>query len=209
MAPDQQLALMYYEKAAQQGHSGSQFNAGNHHRDGRGCHQSYEQAAEWFEKAARQGNPDAMTNLGFLYQNGQGVPQSSERATELWEKAGLERDRHGPAQGAQPTITQATTSRVETPVSMREPEPKPGAMFELAKALGPDQLFDSGFGMYIKIKNEVDASRSGDDPRSPWPALSIKQQPELDQAVAMLIEAAGKGHMRAQALCGDMYRFAG
>ena len=117
MAPDQQLALMYYEKAAQQGHSGSQFNAGNHHRDGRGCHQSYEQAAEWFEKAARQGNPDAMTNLGFLYQNGQGVPQSSERATELWEKAGLERDRRGRTQDVRDI-----KSRVETSVSMREPE---------------------------------------------------------------------------------------
>ena len=206
MTQDQQLAFMYYEKAAQQGHSGSQFNAGNHHRDGRGCHQSYEQAAEWFEKAARQGNPDAMTNLGFLYQNGQGVPQSFERATELWEKAGLERDRLGPTQGAQATINQATTSTVEISKSMLEPEP--AAMLKLAKALGPEQLFDSGFRMYIKMKNEVDASRPGDDPRSPWPSLPEKQQPELDQAITMLMEAAGQGHMRAQALCGDIYRFA-
>ena len=40
---------MYYEKAARQGNSDSQFNAGNNYYHGIGCEQSYERAAEWFE----------------------------------------------------------------------------------------------------------------------------------------------------------------
>ena len=225
MAQDQQLALMHYEKAAQQGHSGSQFNAGNHYRDGRGCHQSFERAAEWFEKAARQGNPDAMTNLGFLYQNGQGVLQSSERATELWEKAGLERGRLAKSLNARvklepapaaiyiqaasaPVHVQAT---VATNTGFYTPPARKAvtAVHKDANALGLENRFDSGLCTYIEIKDMIDASRPGVDPRTPWPALSDTQQSKMDQAVAMLKAAAGQGHMRAQALCGDMYRFGG
>ena len=55
---------------------------------------------------------------------------------------------------------------------------------------GPDQLFDLGYGMYSKIKGEIDRGRPGVDKRKPWPALSDEQQGEMDQARAMLREAA-------------------
>ena len=48
---DDRLALVYYEKAAKQGHVGSQYNTGNCYLNGQGCDQNYERAAEWFEKA--------------------------------------------------------------------------------------------------------------------------------------------------------------
>ena len=57
------------------------------YREGQGCEQSYERAAEWYEKAARQGLAVAMNSLGFLYEEGQGVPQSYERAAELYKQS--------------------------------------------------------------------------------------------------------------------------
>ena len=58
---------------------------------------------------------------------------------------------------------------------------------------GPDQLFDLGYGMYAKIRGAIDRKRpGGTDPNDnmPWPALSAKDQREMDHAVAMLREAA-------------------
>ena len=64
-----------------------QHNTGVCYKDGQGCEQSYERAAEWFEKAARQGYADAQVNLGVLYCDGQGVFQSFERAVELYKQS--------------------------------------------------------------------------------------------------------------------------
>ena len=72
---------------------------------------------------------------------------------------------------------------------------------------GPDKLFDLGHGMYMKIKGAIDRSRPRVDVTTPWPALSDEQRCEMDQAVAMLREAANQGHMEAQAHCGDLYKF--
>ena len=55
---------------------------------------------------------------------------------------------------------------------------------------GPDQLFDLGHGIYMKIKGEVDRGRPTSERLNPWPALSDEQQGEMDQARAMLREAA-------------------
>ena len=72
---------------------------------------------------------------------------------------------------------------------------------------GPDKLFDLGHGMYMKIKGAIDRSRPGVDVRTPWPALSGEQQREMDEARAMLREAADQGLMEAQCFCGVMYDF--
>ena len=72
---------------------------------------------------------------------------------------------------------------------------------------GPDKLFDLGSGMYWKIRRAIERSRPGVDWRTPWPALSGEQQREMDEARAMLREAADQGHMEAQFYCGDLYDF--
>ena len=72
---------------------------------------------------------------------------------------------------------------------------------------GPDKLFYLGAGMYMKIKGAIDRGRPGVDDRTPWPALSGEQQREMDEARAMLREAADQGHMEAQIYCGNMYDF--
>ena len=72
---------------------------------------------------------------------------------------------------------------------------------------GPEKLFDLGYGMYSKVKGEIDRGRPQSEMRDPWPALSSKQQREVDEAVAMMREAADQGHMMAQAHCGNVYDF--
>ena len=72
---------------------------------------------------------------------------------------------------------------------------------------GPEKLFDLGYGMYSKIKGEIDRGRPQSECNDPWPALSTKQQREMDEAVAMMREAADQGHMEAQACCGNVYDF--
>ena len=72
---------------------------------------------------------------------------------------------------------------------------------------GPEKLFDLGYGIYAKIRGAIDRSRPGVDVKSPWPALSDEQQHEMDQAVAMLREAADQGHIGGQACCGSIYGF--
>ena len=70
---------------------------------------------------------------------------------------------------------------------------------------GPDKLFDLGYGMYAKIKGEVDRGRPGVADTDPWPALSTERQREMDEAVVMLREAADQGHVWAQATYGSLY----
>ena len=61
--------------------------------------------------------------------------------------------------------------------------------------------------MYMKIKGAIDRSRPRVDVTTPWPALSDEQRCEMDQAVAILKEAANQGHMGAQGCCGNLYDF--
>ena len=61
--------------------------------------------------------------------------------------------------------------------------------------------------MYAKIKGEIDRGRPGVDHTTPWPALLTGRQREMDQAVAMMREAADQDHMQAQGYIADVYRF--
>ena len=40
---------------------------------------------------------------------------------------------------------------------------------------GPEKLFDLGYGMYSKIKGEINRGRPQREILAPWPALSTKQ----------------------------------
>ena len=72
---------------------------------------------------------------------------------------------------------------------------------------GPEKLFDLGYLLYTKIKGAINRSRPGIAPEAPWPTLSAEQQREMDQAVALLKEAADQGCVEAQAHCGELYWF--
>ena len=66
-------------------------------------------------------------------------------------------------------------------------------------------LFDLGYGMFMKIWGAINRGCPGVDPYTPWRSLSAEQQGEMDQAVAMLREAADQGHMRSQGYLGYIY----
>ena len=58
--------------------------------------------------------------------------------------------------------------------------------------------------MYMKVGVAIDRRRPEADELAPWPALSVEQRREMDQAVAMLREAADQGHVMAQVCIGDL-----
>ncbi len=86
-AKDYQNALIWYRKAAEQGHASAQSNLGTMYRNGRGVTQDDQQAVAWYRKAAAQGNAYAQNNLGWMYQNGRGVTQDDQQAVAWYQKA--------------------------------------------------------------------------------------------------------------------------
>lgn len=59
-------AVHWYRKAAEQGHLDAQFNAGNCHQNGIGTSINLEQARHWFTRAAEQGDQEAAYRLRQL-----------------------------------------------------------------------------------------------------------------------------------------------
>jgi hypothetical protein len=68
-------AVVWYQKAAEQGHIHGQFSLGLMYDTGGGVPKDPARAAIWYRKAAEQGFAKAQTNLGLLYANGDGVPK--------------------------------------------------------------------------------------------------------------------------------------
>ncbi|MGB7745816.1 MAG: tetratricopeptide repeat protein [Verrucomicrobiia bacterium] len=76
-------AAVWYQRAAEKGHSDAQNSLAMLLAMGR----DYAGAAPWFERAAAQGNADAQYNLGVLHRNGLGVRQNYELAGQWFQKA--------------------------------------------------------------------------------------------------------------------------
>jgi len=77
-------AKEWYAKAAEQGHSESQFELGYFHFDS----ENYSEAVKWFTKAAEQGHSDSQNYLGYMYSLGQGVvPQDYSESAKWYTKA--------------------------------------------------------------------------------------------------------------------------
>ena len=78
-------AFAAYEKAAENGHAGAQYNLATFYLEGKVVPQDNNKAVEYFEKAANQGLKDAQYNLAAMYHQGVGVPKDEEKA-EYWAK---------------------------------------------------------------------------------------------------------------------------
>lgn len=74
-----------YQKAADAGHAGAQYNLATFYIEGKVVRQDYEKAVEWFEKAANQGLKDAQYNLAAMYHQGAGVEKDEEKA-QYWAR---------------------------------------------------------------------------------------------------------------------------
>src|ERR1700739_1367119 len=82
---DEQEALKWFRKAAEQGNPDAEAELGVRYQDGEGIEQNYVQAAYWFRKAAEHvpnlgGAGQGRNNLGNLYEEGEGVPKDYVQA---------------------------------------------------------------------------------------------------------------------------------
>ena len=90
-------AIYWYRKAAEQGHKRAQFCLGCAYSDGQGCvPKDDEQAVYWYQQAAedfvtnsyrdRKGDIDAQFNLACAYEKGEGVSQDDGKAVYWYAK---------------------------------------------------------------------------------------------------------------------------
>lgn len=84
---DQQLAIRWYQKAADRGHAPSLHNLGVHYNNGEGVARSCDTAFRLWSQAADQGYVSSINNIGFCYENGLGVQQDYARALSWYRKA--------------------------------------------------------------------------------------------------------------------------
>jgi TonB family protein len=80
-------ALLWFQRAADQGNPDGENSIGFLYEKGWGVEQDYAEAAKWYRKAADQGNSRGIGNLGWLYLEGNGVQRDYPEAMKLLSKA--------------------------------------------------------------------------------------------------------------------------
>ena len=80
-------AMVWYRKAAEQGHAEAEFALGMIYANGESVPQDYGQAMAWYRKAAEQGHAEAKFALGMIYANGESVPRDAVQAVAWISKA--------------------------------------------------------------------------------------------------------------------------
>jgi TPR repeat protein len=113
---NEQEALKWYRKAAEQGDSFSQNILGNMYQSGRGVLKDYYEAVKWYRKSAETGNMFALWNLGGMYERGCGVQKDIEEAKECYRKAAEKG--HTPSKNA---LERLENVRVVKPVKYVQP----------------------------------------------------------------------------------------
>ena len=78
-----QTAILWWQKAANQGYPFAQHNLGVMYEEGKHVKQSYFNAVRWFRLAAEQGFVQSANRLGVLYELGAGVNKNIQSAY-LW-----------------------------------------------------------------------------------------------------------------------------
>lgn len=82
-----QKALYWFRKAAEQGHADAEFQLGDKYFVGDTVAKDDFQALYWFRKAAEQGQADAEYNIGVMYNWGAAVTKDDAQAVIWWRKA--------------------------------------------------------------------------------------------------------------------------
>jgi len=91
---DYNLALYWYRRAAQQGHSAAQTTLGVMYIFGQGVTADPEQAVYWNTLAAIQGEAIAQGNLGISYIQGYGVTQCYQQAEHWFRTSAMQDNTH-------------------------------------------------------------------------------------------------------------------
>ena len=81
-------AVMWYRRAAAQGHASAQYKLSKMYLNGKGVPKDEREAMKWVRKAAEQGHIGAQIELGDMYRTGEGVvPQDGSMAVAWYRRA--------------------------------------------------------------------------------------------------------------------------
>ena len=86
-AHQDEKAVEWWRKAAEQGYSYSMYSLGWMYAWGRGASRDDAQAVVWLRKAAEQGSAAGQSTLGWMYEHGRGVAQDRAEAKKWYQKA--------------------------------------------------------------------------------------------------------------------------
>lgn len=84
---DDQLALEWFLKATELGHTNAMNQIAYSYLQGRGVIADDKKMLQWYERAAALDNSDAITNIGNIYAQGQGVIKDYNKAYTYLSKA--------------------------------------------------------------------------------------------------------------------------
>jgi len=87
---DEKLAIVWYQKAAEQNYPAAQYNLGIQYLKGNGVEKDIAKAIPWYTRAAERGSADAQFNLGVCYDKGEGVSPDIETAVKLYKKSAVQ-----------------------------------------------------------------------------------------------------------------------
>ncbi len=86
---NQDQAVKWYLKAAEQGYARAQANIGDRYYMGnRGLPEDDKEAVKWYRRASEQGSAWALARLGLCYERGRGVPKNYVEAYACFNVAG-------------------------------------------------------------------------------------------------------------------------
>ncbi|KAJ3208108.1 hypothetical protein HDU67_007018 [Dinochytrium kinnereticum] len=88
VAKDLELAVQWYKKSADQGHATAQYNLGQCYEQGNGVEKSLNKAVDLYRKAAEKGLAQSQYKLGHCYKLGLGVEKNLETALIWYQKSG-------------------------------------------------------------------------------------------------------------------------
>ncbi len=83
---DDEIALRYFQKAANLGDSYGTFMVGLHYYEGLGTRRNFKRAVDYFKRALEMGDTRALYHLGVCCSRGEGVRQDSAAAEEYWQR---------------------------------------------------------------------------------------------------------------------------
>ncbi len=84
---DDQTAVKWFRRSAQQGYAPAQIKLGEAYALGKGAPEDDVEAVYWYKKAASQNNLRAQILLGSMYEKGAGVDRDEAKAIELYTRA--------------------------------------------------------------------------------------------------------------------------
>ena len=83
---DDEIALRYFQKAANLGDSYGTFMVGLHYYEGLGTRRNFKRAVDYFKRALEMGDTRALYHLGICCSRGEGVRQDAAAAVGYWQR---------------------------------------------------------------------------------------------------------------------------